>query len=282
MPRTVALLLCFSALAACAKKDSAGESAKVALAEKAEGPPVVTVNTKDFAFVIADTIQSGMTTFRLINDGTTLHHLVIARLDSGRTVADLAAAFKKPGPMPQWLVMIGGPNAPDPKTESNATLDVAPGNYALICLVDIGGVPHFAKGMVKGLTVLSATGPTAAAPIADDTVSLSDYSFTLAQPLRAGHHTFRVVNSATQPHELELIKLAPGKTAKDLAAWVKSPTGPPPATGIGGITPISAGAPVYFTADITPGNYVFFCFVPDSKDGKPHVEHGMTLAQTVQ
>ena len=31
----------------------------------------------------------------------------------------------------------------------------------------------------------------------------------------------------------------------------------------------------YFTADLTPGNYALLCFVPDAKDGKPHLEHGM-------
>jgi hypothetical protein len=282
MRRTASLVLCLTTLTACAKKDAAVDTTKVSLAARADAPRVVTVSARDFAYMMSDTIQSGMTTFRLINDGTTLHHLVVARLDSGKTMADLAAALKKAGPMPLWLTMIGGPNAPDPKSESNATLDVAPGSYALICLVDIGGVPHFAKGMIKALTVVPASGATAAAPIADDSIALSDYAFTLAKPLTAGHHTFRVVNTATQLHELELIKLAPGKTAKDVVAWIKSPKGPPPASGVGGITPAANGAAVYFTADITPGNYLLMCFLPDAKDGKPHVEHGMTLMQTVQ
>jgi hypothetical protein len=35
------------------------------------------------------------------------------------------------------------------------------------------------------------------------------------------------------------------------------------------------GTTQYFTADLTPGNYAFLCFVSDGKDGKPHLEHGM-------
>jgi len=31
-----------------------------------------------------------------------------------------------------------------------------------------------------------------------------------------------------------------------------------------------------FTADFAPGNYALVCFIPDSKDGKPHYAHGMT------
>ena len=30
-----------------------------------------------------------------------------------------------------------------------------------------------------------------------------------------------------------------------------------------------------FTADLTAGDYGLICFVPDAKDGKMHLEHGM-------
>ena len=30
-----------------------------------------------------------------------------------------------------------------------------------------------------------------------------------------------------------------------------------------------------FSADLTAGEYALMCFVPDSKDGKPHFAHGM-------
>jgi len=30
-----------------------------------------------------------------------------------------------------------------------------------------------------------------------------------------------------------------------------------------------------FTADLAAGDYGFICFVPDAKDGKPHMMHGM-------
>ena len=56
------------------------------------------------------------------------------------------------------------PNAAAPGEEANATLTLEPGNYAFICFVDIGGPPHFAKGMVKPLRVVpskAASGPKA-------------------------------------------------------------------------------------------------------------------------
>jgi hypothetical protein len=270
-----------SATIGCAKSDSHAQVSQAGGAD--DGPPVVTITATDNAYQAPDTIQSGFTTFHLVNEGPSLHHAVIARLDSGKTLADLEQAIKHPGPLPRWAVLLGGPNAPDPKAESNATLELQPGNYAIVCFVDLpGGVPHFAKGMIKGLTVVQSTRQVAAAPVADDSITLSDYAFQLGHPMTAGTHTFRVINGATQPHEVELVKLAPGKTTKDMLAFLAAPNGPPPGNAIGGSTPAVAGAPVWFTADITPGNYLFICFMPDAKDGKPHFMHGMSMTQTVQ
>ncbi|MDQ2891274.1 MAG: hypothetical protein M3R65_12090, partial [Gemmatimonadota bacterium] len=121
-------------------------------------PHVVTVHATDFAYPGApSTVPAGMTTFNLVNDGHVLHHMEIIRLDSGRTIADLQAELAKPAPPPTWAAFQGGPNASDPGRTANATLDLQPGSYAMICFVDVpGGVPHFAKGMIKGFTVSAA------------------------------------------------------------------------------------------------------------------------------
>jgi uncharacterized cupredoxin-like copper-binding protein len=270
---------------ACAAKDKASDSASIAPAgaPKDPTPAVVTVHTKDFSFDAPAEITAGMTTFKLVNDGPNLHHMLIVRLDSGKTVADVEASLKKQGPPPGWMVMSGGPNAPDPGHESNTTVNLTEGQYALLCIVDIpGGVPHAAKGMIKALTVKPATGPAAAAPVADVKVVLNDYNFDFSTPITAGSHTFEVRNAAKQPHEIEILKLAPGKTVKDLSAWMTKMAGPPPASAIGGTLPTSGGTPAYFTADFTPGDYVFICFIPDAKDGKPHAQHGMITTVTVK
>jgi hypothetical protein len=265
--------------ASVAKPDSAAAAATTA---PAPAPQVVTIHAKDFAFDAPANISAGVITFKLINDGPNLHHAVIVRLDSGKTVADLEAELAKPATPPTWAVFMGGPNAPDPTRESNATLDLGPGNYVMLCLVDVpGGVPHFAKGMIHPFTVSAApAGAKAVAPTPDMTVTLSDYAFDLSKPLTAGTHTFEVKNSASQMHEIELVRLAPGKTADQFMGWIAKPAGPPPGSAVGGVAPF-VGTPIYFTADITPGNYVLICFVPDAKDGKPHFMHGMMKTITV-
>ena len=272
-------------LAACASGEKAADTSaatNAAADSAAAAPNVVTYNATNYKFTGPTEIPAGMTTFRLINDGPGFHHMQIVRLDSGKTMADFEAAFKKKGPPPNWIVMVGGPNAPSPEMEANATLEMTPGNYALVCFVDIPeGMPHAAKGMVLPLTVREAAGATAKAPEADVVMTLADYNFQLSKPLVAGKQTIEVRTAMGQPHEVELIKLAPGKTAQDMLGWMKNMKGPPPGEGIGGVAGVVAGTPVYFSADLTPGDYVLICFLPDAKDGKPHFTKGMMQVVTI-
>ncbi len=272
-----------AAVAACtAKEESATKTPAVAQAgAPAASPNVVKIEARDFAFVAPDSIPAGVTTFQLTNDGPSFHHMQLVRLDSDKTAADLMKAMKNPGPPPRWAVFVGGPNAPNPKAVSNATLDMTAGNYAVLCLVDVpDGVPHFAKGMVHPLTVV-ASSANAAAPKPDVTVSLADYSFAVSTALAAGKHVVDVENTGPQPHEVEVVKLAPGATPDKMIAWIMKPNGPPPGSAIGGVAALVPGAHAQFAADFTPGNYALICFIPDGKDGKPHFMHGMVKTITV-
>lgn len=243
---------------------------------------VAVVHARDFAFEAPDSITAGWTSFHLVNDGPALHHIQLVRLDSGKTAADLGAALKNPGPPPRWAVFVGGPNAPNPGSESDATLNLSAGQYVLICLVDIpDGVPHFAKGMIHPLTVTAASGPALAEPVADLTIGLADYSFAVGTTLKAGAHTIKVVNGGPQPHEVEIVQFTAGKTLADLNAWMAKQQGPPPINAIGGTSVLMPGMSAYVSANLTPGKYAMLCFVRDAKDGKRHVEHGMVKDFTV-
>jgi hypothetical protein len=273
-----------AAVAACAPKDKAPETPPAPTT-----PNVVTVHASDFALDVPATLPAGMTTFKLVNNGPNLHHMVIARLDSGKTYDEAKAALSKPGMPPMWLVPVGGPNAPDPNTESNVTLDLKAGNYVAFCVVDIpGGVPHLMKGMINPVTVTASSSPSAPAPTADVKVSLQDYSFQVSPALTAGKHVIQVDVAPGQPHEIELVKIAPGKKLADFMGEVeglmkgKAPAGPLSGTAIGGVAPSVAGTTQYFEVDLSPGNYAFICFLPDAKDGKPHLAHGMVHEFSIQ
>ena len=243
--------------------------------EPAAKARVVQVTGEDFKFDAPDVIPAGLTEFRFLNKGPALHHMAILKLNGGKTVDDLVGALGTPGPLPSWTKEVGGPNAAAPGEEANATLTLEPGNYAFICFVDIGGPPHFAKGMVKALRVVPSKDASGPRPKADVTATLFDYNFKFSAPVRAGKRTIRVHNTGPQVHELQLVQLAPGASLGDFMKWLEKMEGPPPGKPLGGVAGIESGMSQYFSADFVPGSYALICFVSDSKDRKPHFAHGM-------
>lgn len=273
------LLPLIALLAACGTKDAsksatnASDSSHVVVAV----PHQMTINATEYKFEAPDQVPAGLMTVHLVDNGSELHHVAFVKLNDGKTMADVEQLFKNPGPMPSWAVDHGGVNAPHPGGGMATTTQMLePGNYALLCFIpDANGVPHFAKGMVRPLTVVPDSGASAAAPAADITLTLNDYSFTTSKPITSGSHTIKVENNASQSHEVQLFRLAPGKKASDVTAWVEKPIGPPPGEPIGGVPAIAHGETAYVSADFTPGDYALICFLPGAKDGKPHFTHGM-------
>lgn len=241
-----------------------------------EAVPSVTVTARDYTLEMPDTLPEGAVTIRLVNRGKEFHHVWIARMDGGHTVADVLEALKAHGPLPSWLRDAGGPNAPRPEGgEAIATVTLTPGLYVVACLIPSkDGVPHLMKGMVRSLTVVKS-GEPAKAPSADVVMTLRDYSFFLSRPLAAGKHVIEVRNEGTQWHEFELVQLAPGKTTQDVIAFIDQGIGNPPGLPLGGISPLAVGQTSYMHVELQPGRYGLICFLPDRKDGKQHFQHGM-------
>ena len=259
-------------LAACSTSNAESEKNSTAAAR----PNVVVVKTSDFAFQAPDTIQAGLTTIRLeTNAGPELHQVGLIRLDSAKTPANLFETMKTSPALPKWAVEIAGVNPPAPGKVAEATLNLEPGSYLLVCFVpSADGVPHIAKGMSRPLTVTGTSVAAAQLP-GDVELKLADYGFGLSTPLTSGAHVIRVVNTAQQTHEVVLVRLAPGKTAADVASWVEKQQGPPPGEPLGGVAGLGVGQTASFPVTLTPGDYAMLCFIPDAKDGKPHVAHGM-------
>ncbi len=267
--------------AAITRPASATAANKVTV--RRDGIRSVTVTASDYTFNAPDTIPAGITEFRLLNRGTELHHVMLIRLDGGKTLGDLFGAMKSDGPLPAWAREVGGPNTPGPGGEANAILRLVAGRYAMICVIPSSdGKPHVMKGMAKEIVVTPATSNTANADMrVNATMTLVDYGFQLSQPLAAGRQTIRVKNAAEQAHEVVILKLQPGKKPSDVLAWMEKMEGPPPGAPIGGTTPMARGEENIITLDLGPGEYGLICFVSDAKDGKPHVAHGMMSQFTI-
>jgi hypothetical protein len=162
------------------------------------------------------------------------------------------------------------------RSATSATVTLEPGSYAIVCFVPaLDGAPHLMKGMVHALNVTGPAPAPGAEPAADVVMKLVDFDFQLSVPLKAGHHTLRVENAGSQPHEVAFIRLKPGKTPPDFTAWGEKPEGPAPGTVHGGVSGIVPGTHAFADVDLSPGEYVLICFFPDAADGKAHFEHGM-------
>jgi plastocyanin len=274
--RLGATLVTLAAIAGCRsdRSPSTTDGAKTVAAASA----TVTVDARDFSFEAPDRIAAGATTFRLTNHGKELHQAQLVKLEDGKTVDDLAKSLRNPGPPPSWIKFVGGPNGIAPGQEANATAVLAPGQYAYLCFIpSADGIMHGAKGMVRPFEVTTAS-PDAASelPPSDLTIKLVDYDFNPSRPITPGKHTIMVENAGPQPHELVLLKMAPGKKVEDFAHWAESGMkGPPPAEPLGGVVFLEKGGRGTFDVELTPGDYGFLCFVPDTKDGRPHLAHGM-------
>jgi len=275
MPYGIALL----AVTACGPAPEAEDATPAA-------PPVATFTASEYAFTGPDTLAAGPTAIRMESAGAELHHITLVRFDEGHTLEEFMAALQAGGPPPAWAHFMGGPNPPAPGASSEATVVLTPGGWGMLCLIPgPDGVPHVAKGMSKAFVVTANETP-AAEPAAHITMTLQDYDFVLSSPLTAGTHSFRVENTAAQPHEIFLIRLDSARTVQDVAEFVASmergaAAGPPPGVPMGGIAAMMPGGRNWFSATLTPGEYAMLCFVPDMSDGRPHLMHGMMKQFTV-
>ena len=247
----------------------------------------VTFTARDHAFDGPSSVNAGHVTLRLVNQGHDPHHAQLIRLTQGKTAKDFTEAVKaEPFATPAWAQYAGGPNAVMGNETTEATLDLEPGDYVVICQVpDRQGLPHLASGMVKPLRVIEdqrrRRGPTR--DHADSVIRALDFRFNVQQPLRAGQQRIRFVNRGVQPHEAVLVHLNPGATLKDFVAFFEpNASGPPPGRPLGGMTGLEQDQEGSFMVKLTPGHYGLICFFRDLGSGMPHFAKGMSTEFDVE
>lgn len=249
----------------------------------APAPPVLTVTASPYHFEAPDTVPAGLTTLRLVTKGPELHQLALIRIGGGKTFADFMARLKQAGPPPEWVSMAGGVDPPQPGASAEVTMMLEPGTYAIVCFLQApDGLPHLVKGEYRELTVIPSRRPAAAEPAATDTLIAYDFGFTSSRAIGAGRRTFLFLNRGSQPHEVTVVRLAPGRSAADYAAWFNTQKGEPPGEMLGGVFTMRVDQRAYFTVEFTPGEYALICFSPDAKDGMSHESHGMIRQITVR
>lgn len=242
--------------------------------------PRVTIKTADFSFEAPAQIEAGLVSITLENDGQEPHHAQLVRLNDGVTVEQFQTALQQnPDEAFMLVTWAGGPGIIDPGGRQEVMVELTAGQYVLLCFVPShDGLPHLAKGMVRPIEVVAPADQVAAPELkADVTVKLLDFSFTLPPQTKAGPQVWQVINEGEQIHEIALIKLAEGKTMEDVAAFMHSLHGAPPFESIGGFQALDPGKSGWLNLDLSPGNYVALCYVPDPVSGQAHLEMGMVM-----
>jgi plastocyanin len=104
-----------------------------------------------------------------------------------------------------------------------------------------------------------------------------DFAFEGPTTIPAGLTKITLTNEGAEDHQAQLAKLADGTTLEDLTALLASgdETGAlAKLTLAGGPNAVVPGASGSTTSNLTPGNYVFLCFVSGA-DNVPHLAKGM-------
>lgn len=118
-----------------------------AAADPSLPPAAATVRLTDYRIVLSAPLRAGTRLVRVENDGVHRHHLIVARILHGATLAEIDKWDGKSEPAP--LAEIGGASALDPGYANVTALRVTPGRYLLACVLADGPTskPHFMLGM---------------------------------------------------------------------------------------------------------------------------------------
>jgi hypothetical protein len=280
------------AVAGCSSSSKSG-SPTVTTTPVPKGRPHVTIIARDYSFTAPPKIAAGYVDVSIENQGKQDHQVQFVKLGTMSLDAFKAAAIKTDiGAVQKSTVFAGGPNSANPGKTTTATVKLDPGKYALVCFIPApDGKPHVAHGMLTVVDVVKTAASDETAPTPASSITLGDFKFIVPAGF-TGQGVVDISNQGREVHEMNIVKLQPGKTLKDAKSYFLTPpgtpppAGPPPFTavpGIGGITGISPLHHAWLDMKLTPGNYVLICFFPDPKKGDiPHALEGMVKEFTIK
>jgi hypothetical protein len=240
---------------------------------RAAEPPLVRIVSRDFEFDAPDTIPAGLVRVRLVNQGPDIHEAMMVHfISAAGSAAGYADSVRADVDFPAFAEDMGGSGLSGPGDSNDVYIELEPGRYALVCWKG----DHLRRGMVRDLVVVPRDGAATVPPSADVTITMLEYGYQLSGPLAAGRHLVKVENRGNQPHEADIVRLGPGKTASDYIAWLDAgEPGLPPSEPVSGVGDFIAGRSVWMAVDLVPGRYLIICQVPDANGGVSHHKLGM-------
>jgi hypothetical protein len=153
--RAVASALALAMLLAgsAAAQVSAATAARQAAAP-AEKNVMINVVARDYAFDAPVTVNAGLITFHLKNEGVDVHHLVVIELANRHSIKEFFDAMRDKGVAPSWTKTVGATPTIGKNGDAYVSVRLDAGRYILACLIPASdGRSHVAKGMYQLINV---------------------------------------------------------------------------------------------------------------------------------
>ena len=153
--RAVASALALAMLTAgsAAAQVSAATAAQQAAAP-AEQNVMINVVARDYAFDAPVTVNAGLITFHLKNEGVDVHHLVVIELANRHSIKEFFDAMRDKGVAPSWTKTVGATPIIGKNGDAYVSVRLDAGRYILACLIPASdGRSHVTKGMYQLIQV---------------------------------------------------------------------------------------------------------------------------------
>ena len=253
-------------LAACSSGGGGETTPSPTSTESPEAAAAEDVTATEYSFAVPGEVAGGVVQMRFTNTGGYPHEFAFARIEEGKTEADVKAVIESGEEPPEWAEDVAGVPALSPRQSIAITRTLEPGSYVFLCFFpDPEGTPHAALGMYELFTIGGDSG--AALPEPDATITATDAGLEVPD-LPSGEQTVEFENGGTEPHELALVVFEPGKGIKDVDGWIEGGyPGEPPVTFLGGMQTIPAGESVFLSIDFEPAvEYTALDFTTNSRE----------------
>jgi hypothetical protein len=247
--------------------------------------PKVTLITKDFSLAMPMRLHTGLVDITMLNEGAQTQSAQFARLKPGVTLEQVQETVQKErNAVLPLIVPAGGMLAVKAGHSQEEILALAAGQYVVLNFIPDDETLPAGKALV---TFFSAIGPVntqhVRPPRSDNKVTMRDFSFDVPDTLTPGPLTYQVTNRGKEAHEMVFLRLAGGKTWKDVMAFLQTPQAAIlPGSIVGGMSALGPGQTAWVSMDLVPGTYVILCFLPDKSSGLLHVQLGMICSITVK
>jgi hypothetical protein len=258
--------------------------------------PEVTIEVNDSAINIPADFPGGIVAVTVHNNTSAPLDVGFTRMREGTTIAEIEELSKdfmgNLVPLLQKASFMLSFN-PVPAGESKqAIMDFKAGQYLVDATAHSEEMPAAdAARVFAEFNVDKIAGTTE--PQADVKVEMQDFAYVMPDEIKTGELLWEFQNQGQQWHMALFVKPKPGVSMDEVIAALQTegePSGPLPFEFVedAGVPPISEGERVWVKFDLSPGEYLVLCPIPDvttmTAGGQPmsHFQHGMQHLLTVK